>query len=179
MGVDTDVMPKIMQSALDRTSAFLEQEMGITIASATPSMGKIDLLALRDITAIVGVGGSVNLLLAFSFQRRLLDELTAKFTEGLTFPDEERDLYLEDAAAEVVNIIAGHCTIDLADPDVIISLSPPVIVNEAKSIRRPNKGVFACLCLETKFGFVDINFIGPREIFDERLNYVKRNLQAS
>lgn len=177
MGFETDVMPRIMQSALDRTRAFLGEEMDIPVLEASPSTGKLDLLALRDTTAIVGVGGSVNLLIAFSFDASLLDELTTRFTADLDVPDDQRALYVQDAAAEVVNIIAGHCTIDLEDPNVIISLSPPVIIDQAKSIRRPNQAVFACLCLGTPFGRVDIDFIGPRELFDEELNYLKRSIK--
>ena len=175
MGFDMDVMPKIIQSALSRTRLFLAEEIGIPVTEATPSMGRLDLLDLRDVTAIVGVGGAVNILMAFSFERRLLEEVTARFAAGIDIPEEERDFYLQDTAAEMVNIVAGHCTIDLENPDQIISLSPPVIVNEAKSIRRPNQAVFACLCLNTDFGQVDIDFIGPGELFDEKLNFLKKD----
>lgn len=163
-----------MTSALDRTRKFFKEELGIEIASATPSIGDVKTLALHDITAIIGVGGAVNLLIAFSFSRSLRDKLLAKFTSDLVVPPEQKGLYARETAAEIVNIVMGHCTIDLQSLDGAITLSPPVIIEKAKSIRRPKNAVFANLRIETEFGCADINFVGPRGLFDEYLNYIQQ-----
>lgn len=170
MAFDKGVIPRLMDAVFGRTRAFLEQETNIIVNRAVPSQGDVDMLFLHDMTAIVGLGGHVNALIAFSFEQRLLEAIFAAYTADIEVPENDRELYMRETSAEVVNIIAGHCTTDAARHNHLISLSPPIILQEARHIARPKSAVFASMRLETLQGVIDVSFVGPRELFDEHLN---------
>jgi CheY-specific phosphatase CheX len=81
-------------------------------------------------------------------------------------------LYLEEAAMEILNTIVGNATADLAEKGAVISLSPPIIVSEARSVLRQRKARFYSVNLLTDSGELQIHCIGPKELFDNKLNYV-------
>jgi hypothetical protein len=58
MRFDGSVVPKMMQSALERSRTYFSDELGIEILSATPSLSEVETLALHDVTSIIGLRGS-------------------------------------------------------------------------------------------------------------------------
>ena len=171
MTVETTIVKAVSESVFARTRDYLETELAVTLMQTEPHGGEIDMIALHDVTAIVGVGGAVNLLIAFSFSNTLLDRIFAGFTAEVEIAESERHMYRLETASEVVNIIVGLCTGDMPHGDAAISLSPPVVVQEAKSIRRTKGALFWSQTITTDSGLLDINFVGPREMFDIELNY--------
>jgi CheY-specific phosphatase CheX len=172
MGAGSSDIAKVMGAIVSRTREVLaiEAELGIAgIEAIERTTSKLD---LHDITAIAGMGGSVGLLVAFSFQRGLLDVLYRSVTSTFTVPEDEVDLYVRETAAEIVNTILGLCTSDLQTPNQAITLSPPVIIDEARCIQRPNDAVFASMRIVTVHGAVDVGLVGPRELFDAKINYL-------
>ena len=159
-----------MQSVFERSRGFLESHNGLTVTGRKKSHGNLDLLLLHDVTAIVGLGGIVNVLIAFSFEQTLLETLFSEFTAGIDLPEADFEANLHEVAGEIVNIIVGHCTADFAVGQQTVTLSPPIVIREAKSIVRPKRAVFSCLNLTTNRGYVDVNFVGPSELFDGYLN---------
>jgi hypothetical protein len=68
----------------------------------------------------------------------------------------------------------GHCTIDLQKlDDQGISMTPPVILDKAKTIRRMKNSMFYTQSLSTALGRMTINLVGPMELFDTNLDYAK------
>ena len=163
----------VVASTLARTRSYFEEEFGIGVTDVSQDHGDIEMLEIHDLTAIVGVGGRVNLLVAFSFEQRLVDALYERMTADIDVPAGEEDLYRGSAAAEIVNTIIGNCTADFQQRDHGIALTPPVILDKAKHIQRMKNAVFMSRALDTAFGRVDINLVGPTELFDGNLDYVK------
>lgn len=165
---------RVMQFTIARTRSHLESEFGIAVNETDSRGGDLDSLTLHDMTAIIGMGGSVNLLIAFSFQDAVIDALFQRMTAGLEVHPEEVEMYRESAAGEVVNTILGNCTIDLQQAnEPVISMTPPVILDRVKTIRRMKDAMFYTQSLSTDCGRMDISLVGPRELFDTRLEYVK------
>ena len=54
-----------------------------------------------------------------------------------------------------------------------IALSPPIILTEAKSVMRHRGAKFASAELTAAAGTLAIHLIGPGELFDDALEYVK------
>jgi CheY-specific phosphatase CheX len=174
MNFDRTILPRIMKAVVWRTCNVLERECAITVTETSTELRDIEVLALHEATIIVGIGGAVSLLIAFSFRRRLLDRMCDRYTHGIDISDHGRDFYLKETAAEIVNTIVGLCMGDFHDGTELITLSPPAIIDQARSIRRPRHAVFSCVTLKSASGSVDINFVGPRHLFDERLNPVAK-----
>ncbi len=167
------LIAEVVAATLARTRSYFEEEFAIGVDDVSQDRGDIDMLDIHDLTAIVGVGGPVNLLVAFSFEQRLVDTLFQRMTADIDVPAGEEDVYRSAAAAEIVNTIIGNCTSDFQQQDRGIALTPPVILNKAKHLQRMKNAVFVSRTLNTEFGCVDINLVGPTELFDDSLNYVK------
>ena len=170
----SDNVQEVMQSAIGRTRSYFESEFNISVTEVDTGVGNLDSLTLLDMTAIIGMGGLVNLLFAFSFQDGFINALYQRMTEGMEVQPDEVEMYREAAAGEVVNTILGHCTIDLQKLDRQgISMTPPVILDRAKTIRRMKNSMFYTQSLHTVLGQMTINLVGPLELFNTNLDYAK------
>jgi len=161
---------EIMQSAIARTRAYFDSEYGINVAEIESHVGDTASLTLLDMTAIIGLGGQINLLVAFSFQESLVNSMYAKMNAGFDVPENEVDMYREATVGEVVNTILGHCTIDLQKLDNQgIPMTPPVIIDHIKTIRRMKNTIFFTQSLDTPLGQINISLIGSKELFNSAL----------
>ncbi|WP_085375270.1 response regulator [Magnetospirillum sp. ME-1] len=164
--------PPTMAAVLSRSRDYLQDEIGLKVSRAKPRIGNIDALQLRDMTAVVCTGGPVKLIIAFSFQRPLLEHIREILTASMDVAEEELELYLRETAAEIVNVILGHATADLAEEGNDMELSPPRVLDQEKNILRPKKATFTSIEMATNYGILDINFVGPSELFDHDLNII-------
>jgi CheY-specific phosphatase CheX len=170
----TGEVEQVMHSAIARTRSHFASEYGISVTAADSGGGDLDSLTLLDMTAIIGMGGSINLLMAFSFQESLVNQLFQRMTADFDVKPDEVEMYREAAAGEVVNTIVGHCTIDLQQRDgPVISMTPPVILDRVKTIRRMKNAAFYTQNLNTESGRMNISLVGPRELFDAHLDCAK------
>lgn len=163
----------VVAATLERTRSYFEEEFDIKVADISQDSGNVATLDIHGLTAIVGVGGPVSLLVAFSFDQRLMEVLYARMTDGIEVLAGDEEMYRGSVAAEIINTIIGNCTADLQQRDEAITLTPPMIIDSAKHIHRMKNAVFISRCLNSEFGSVDINLVGPGELFDSGLNYVK------
>lgn len=171
MSFNTTIIPRVMASILSQTRQVLQAEAILTVEGAETFECDVNKLELHDVTAIAGLGGPIGLLIAFSFEQRLLDVLFERVTADIDVPDDEADLYRRETAAEIINTILGLCTSDFQNIEQTIALTPPVIIEDARCIHRPKNAVFASMRIRTESGIVTVSFVGPRELFDDHLNY--------
>ncbi len=165
MDGDAQPLAHVMTSVYERTRALFREEMGISDFQVAPRAGTVMVMGLRQVTVIIGLGGAVNVLVSFSFDARLMDHLFAAFTADIQVPEDETELYTHESASEIANTILGHCTSDLAQSGQKITMSPPIIVRDGKTIQRDKNAVFASLCVTTEQGELDISFVGARRMF--------------
>lgn len=174
MTFNRNIIPKVMDSILSQTRSVLHSEAAVEVLGAETFDSDVTELQLHDLTAIAGLGGPISLLIAFSFERSLIEAIYLRFTADIDVPDGDEALYRRETAAEIVNTILGHCTGDFHDIEQSIALSPPVIVEDARYIHRPKSAVFASMRVRTAQGIVTVSLVGPRELFDDHLNYQVR-----
>jgi len=155
----------------------LQSEFGIGVTETYQDKGHIDTLELYDLTAIVGIGGPINLLAAFSFEQSLIDAIYLRITEEIDVPAGEEDIYREAAAAEIVNTIIGNCTADIELRVQDISLTPPIILDKAKQIQRTKDEMFFSQRLRTRAGRMTINLVGPIDLLDNGNNFPRTSLK--
>ncbi len=164
---------EVVVSLLTRTRSYFFEEFAIVVSEIVQSNDKVETLDIHGLTAVVGVGGPASLLIAFSFEQSLIDELYARVTADFEVPPGEEKMYRESVAGDVINTIVGNCTAELQQGSYAISLTPPMIIDHIKHIHRIKNAVFISKNLVTEYGTVDIHLIGPGELFDSSLNYVK------
>jgi CheY-specific phosphatase CheX len=163
---------KTVAAALaERTKDYLAAHVGIGVAATQVATDEVDHLRLRHATAVIGVGGSVGMLIAFSFSRPLADAVYTRLMAGIDIPADEEAAYRESAVTELANVIIGNCTADFAGGGERISLTPPVLLEDTKSIFRMKDARFGAVALQTSYGPLDIHMVGPCDMFDAELNY--------
>jgi len=79
------------------------------------------------------------------------------------------DLYIEETAGDMINIILGNVLAEFQQKGRAFALSTPIIVNEAKSIARYKNHKFYTAELETDSGTMSIFCIIPGEPLRKRL----------
>ncbi len=156
---------RLMGALLERTVSFLGEELNASVLKTVASQTVASDPELRDMTAIVGIGGRLNVLVALSFDKAFAGTMYARMSEGLDIAPDEESLYRRDAAADLVNEIVGNCAAAFADVDEAIELSPPIILEGGRNIRIPKNAEYRGMCVKTDIGVVDIGFFGPREFF--------------
>jgi len=171
MSFNKTIIPRAMASILAHTRQVLHSEAVLEVQGAETFDCDVSKLQLHDLTAIAGLGGPIGLLIAFSFERSLIEAIYQRVTADIGVPEGEEALYIRETAAEIVNTILGLCTADFQNLDQTIALSPPVILEDARCIHRPKNAVFASMRVRTERGVVTMSFVGPRDLFDEYLNY--------
>ena len=165
---------QVMQSVIDQTRAYFREELGLSITETTRHAGALNLLTLLDMTAIMGIGGEINLLVAFSFDYSQLEILYERLTADIEIQPEEVDTFREAVAGEIVNTILGHCTVDFPhDKELAVTLTPPIILEQVKHIRRVKNAMFYTQSFNTDAGRMDIHLVGPCDIFKPTLDYLK------
>jgi CheY-specific phosphatase CheX len=155
------------------TCLYLRDELLITGIQSSSALKEVKQMNLHEATAIVSIAGDFNVLIAFSFETPLLQQLTRHFLydgDQVAALDEEDCL---DMASEVINIIVGLCTPDLSkDDNIPVLFSPPVVLDKAKTIRHTKSSLFYVIELQTTLGRLDIHCIGPKQLFDNYLNII-------
>jgi len=156
-----------------RTIDFLRDELGFSVEKISRRLLNEESIILREMTAIVGVGSHKGLYIAYSYDASLIAAMTKRFAAELTIAPEEEDLYMRETASEVVNVIVGNCTAELARRGDTVTLSPPVLALGARTIQGRPKTAIAAVTLEYPEGALDIVFVGPKILFDDHLNFVE------
>jgi CheY-specific phosphatase CheX len=160
----------VMQVVEQRTVAFMRDELGLAPTTIERHTHHEKSVVLRPITAIVGVGSRAGLYIAYSYDVSLIRAMTRKYTSGLDLANSSEELYIRETASDIVNVIVGNSTADLARRGELITLSPPVLVVGARTIQGRDESTIAALTLRFSEGALDVAFVGPRILFDDHLN---------
>lgn len=161
----------IVNFILKRAQNFLTEEVFLELVSTEITCDKTNMLNLKSITAIQGINSNIGLFIAMSFDEPIITKIYDVMTEGLDIPEDERQLYVEETAGEILNIIVGNATSDFQIKGNAIKVSPPIIIKDAKNIIRHKDAYFYTANLETDVGEISLYIVGPRDLFDQTLNY--------
>jgi len=172
--LDHQIGPMVRTVEL-RTISFFHDELDLVPAKIERRLHHKDQFVLREITAIVGVGSSEGLYIAFSYSQSLAHAMMKRYTRELLIAPDEEALYVRETASDVVNVIVGNCTADLTKRGEMMTLSPPVLALGARTIQGRPQTAVAVLGLHFPEGMLDIAFVGPKLLFDEHLNYMGEN----
>ena len=156
-----------------RTKSFFQEELGLDITGCTFHVDDVQTLDLKHLTAIMSATGGLKLYLAYSFEAALIEAAFAAYTADLDIDEDEREDAVQETAGDIINIIVGNALADLNRTGSVIVLSPPIILTEAKSVMRHRGAKFASAELRAAPGLLSIHLIGPGELFNDCLDYVK------
>lgn len=169
--IDTVDISFLMKAVSERAVDFFLDELGIPLRHASHNSESVQEFKLRYLTSLLVLGGgSVKLYLAFSFDEPLIEHAFNIYADGIDVAEGERAGYVQETAGDIINIIVGNATAQFAARGPVITLSPPIVISEAKSICCHKDTQFYTTSLEAESGKMDIFCIGPKELFDEPMN---------
>jgi CheY-specific phosphatase CheX len=154
-----------LEAIIERARAFFKDELGIDVRMDRRNMEDIQKIELRFMTSLLVLEGSSKLFVAFSFEKPLIERAFQVYSEDIEVIEEEREGYVEETAGDVINIIVGNATSRLPAEGAALTISPPIVISEAKSIFRHKDAQFYAASLETDYGRMDVYCIGPKELF--------------
>lgn len=162
---------RLIEYVVAQTGEFLKFETGITVDSITYDFGNVKKLHLKHITSMMAVEGPFQVIFAFSFDGQLSVATTKAYTIELEPDEDVIENYLEETAADIINIVLGNVLVHFQIAGRAIELTPPIVLTEAKTIYRKKPAQFLTAELSTILGKMQVFCIGPKELFDEKLNY--------
>lgn len=152
---------------------YLETEVGIKTSTISNHFFDIQRLNLNYLTSIMAVEGQLQIMFAFSFEQKLANKIMKAYIAELDIDGQVPDEYIEETAADVINIVLGNTLGHFQIAGKAIELTPPIVITEAKTIYRNKPAQFLTADIRTKSGDMQICCIGPKELFDKELNYIE------
>ena len=160
---------KFIESVVRRTILFLVDEAAIKVGDVKYDLTDVKKLQLKELTAIITLEDIEKMTIAFTYDRKLINEIFSGYSQGIEIDESEVDLYIEETAGDMINIVLGNVLAEFQQNGRVFTLSTPIIVNEAKSIARYKKHKFYTAELATDPGTMAIFCITPREPLAKRL----------
>lgn len=168
---DRELLHQLIESVTRRSVDYLRNEANLDVNQVKNYLQGIKSLTLRDLTSLVSVGGRLGMYIAFSFDMKVIKRIFAMYTAGLDIPEDMESAYIEETAGDVVNMIIGNSLGDLPSNSQAISMTPPLVISEAKSVSRHKDAYLYMSDLSVEGGMVSVLYIGPKELFDEKLDF--------
>lgn len=161
---------EIIMPVMKRAVSFLDDEMGIKVVSKNLEVVSPKKIELKKNTAMIGTGGSIQVLATMGYDDSLLDELVSVFLEGEEPDEDELDEIRESVSCEVINTIVGNALVNPVD-DTALSITPPILIYEAKSLFKHKNSRISTVTIKTEFGDMLLTIVGPKQLFANELNF--------
>lgn len=152
----------IVEIIADQSIGYFEDEFKIDVISKKIFLKNISRINLDYLTSIISIKGHIDSLIAFSYEKKLIDKLFQLFTADIEVAEDEVDGYLEESACEIMNIIIGNSTKKMEISDSLLTLSPPIVLKEAKNLINKKNSEFYNSLISTEFGNMNLFLIIQR-----------------
>ncbi len=162
-----------MEVIVERTKAFLAEEGAIAELSDAIGFLESQSLVLKSMTAILTVEDGAKMVLAFSFDRELIDRLFEQYSLGIEIPEDEKEMYVEETAGDMINIVVGNVLARFQQPGIAFKISTPLIINEAKSISKYKNTRFYSAQINTEAGSMMVYCVTPGELYNKHFKREK------
>jgi len=161
----------ILLPLVERSITYLRDDLEIGIESDKIELISPKKIDLKKNTSMIGIGGSVQLLMTIGYDDELLDKLVEVFLEGEEIEDEDELQEIKDSVScEILNTIVGNALKNPVD-NTTLSITPPILISEAKSLSKQKDSQIAIAIIKTEFGELLLTVVGPKELFTDTLNF--------
>lgn len=153
-----DVLKVVLKAIVHHAEIFMNEEMMIQ-TKLKGEYRSADKIVLKKYTTTIGIGGTLNLLFYVTYNDTLLDNLTKALVYG-GFSDFEFGELRESAAGEIANTIIGNALVDFPNRGLGVTITPPLTIEDAKSILKTNGAEIISASLTTQYGNIEFSVIG-------------------
>ena len=154
-------MKNFISAITKRTVCFLKGELEIEIISENYEFYEEEYIELIGLTSIISVGDYNKITVVFNYDDLLLNEIFIRYTKNIKIEESQRELYIDETALDLINIIVGNVLSQFGSFDVVFNISTPLIISEAEYAYK-FKNTKACITkIKTEFGQMHILCIVP------------------
>lgn len=150
----------ILDSLILQTKLLLQEDMCLEILDVETVRADYEVLALKEFTSMIGIGGKISLMTVISFDANLLDKLVSIFMDSEEVAPDELDEIRESVTGEVINTIIGLSLPTFPNRGKGITITPPITINEASVLKKHKNSKIVSANVTTDFGAVSISAIG-------------------
>ena len=169
----------VLQLLARQARAFLESEISLVPTNALSPPQLIPHLQLNYITVLISLEWSPPIMFAVSLDRSLITQICRVYTADLGIAEDDLEQYLEETAADIVNIFVGNATAGLSELGRPVYLSIPVVITEGKKIGKPKEGGFLSASIDTACGKLALYCIGAKSMLDNEQKQGEQQLGVS
>ena len=151
----------LINKLANRLITFLDNELTIETTRTNYELNNnsSQKIELNYLTSLISVEGNVKVFVVFSYSNSLFNEIFARYTDGLSIEQDEKEEAMIDSAGDIINIIVGNTLADIDELDQKIVMSPPLVIKEAKQIACQRGSLFYKANIMTAFGDLDIYLV--------------------
>lgn len=160
----------ILKPLAQRSISFFSDDLGIGVESSDFEILNPKSVEMKKNTAMIGTGGSVQVLITMGYDDMLLNKMLEVFMEGEEVDADEIEEIRESVSCEVINIVVGNALVNPVD-ETTLSITPPLLINEAKSLSKHRSSEIAVTTITTEFGDMILTVIGPKKLFTKELKF--------
>lgn len=171
MNKDTDIdLDTLLNPILNKLQNYIGYDMKIPLLHESMIIQNVEDIRLKDNTVMIGTGGDAQVIIMLGYDESLLDVLTDAFLYGEKVDESELAEVQESVCCEIANIVIGNC-IKNPNNDSLITITPPILIHEAKSFAKHKNSTIKVAILQTKFGDIQLSAVGPKKMFINTLNF--------
>ncbi|NDV25613.1 chemotaxis protein CheX [Desulfovibrio sp. JC010] len=167
---EKETIKSLITAVEHRCRNYLQDEMELPVKTVEHAPQQVKSLTLKDMTALVSLGGSFNVYIAFSFEMKVMKQIFNTYTADIEIDPDEEDMYIEETAGDVINTVIGNAMAEIPEDSVAISLTPPVVLPGARNITRHKDAYFFMTDFITELGTMSVMYIGPMKFFTTNLD---------
>jgi CheY-specific phosphatase CheX len=124
----------ILEVIVDIASDFLDKQIDVKVDKKAQKAECSSYFQLKPYTALMSISGSFSMNITFSFDTSLIEQIYRVYCHELEIEDHERLEHIDETASDMINIVIGNSTEQLAFDGTVVRISVPIVLNEAKSL---------------------------------------------
>ncbi len=117
-------------------------------------------IMLKNFTVNIGLGGAISVLFVVSYDESVIVQLANAFAYG-DIAEDEVDEVRESVASEIANIVLGNSIPYFPDGGRGVTMTPPLVIHEAKSISTGRQSKIATVVIDTDWGQIAVSIVWP------------------
>jgi CheY-specific phosphatase CheX len=137
----------------------LESDVGIETKTTISKIEHPNKLEPYLTTAMIGIGGTINLMFLMSFEDEAIKALVHKFTYGEVAEDEIAELQ-DSVACEIANTVLGNALVNLPNQGAGVTITPPIMRDSCKAISNTKNSIITLSTINTNYGHIILAIVG-------------------
>jgi CheY-specific phosphatase CheX len=150
---------EIIEVITDNCISYLVDELGIKVVSKKIYLQDVSSINLDYLSSIITLEGHITSKFAFTYEKSLIDALFKILTADIAIDPGEEDIYLEETACEIINIVIGNATAKLEKPQSLLRITPPFVIKEAKHLINKKDSKFFHSIITTEQGHLNLYMV--------------------